>query len=110
GQLDAERRPAPRGLGDLDRALVTLDDRRDDRESEPGAAGLAGARGVGAPEPLEDPVADLRWDALAVVDDRDRGDPARLIDLYGQFDRAAFRGEPDRIGDEVGHDLADFVL
>ena len=46
-----------------------LDDGGDDGEAEAVAARLAGAGGVGAPEALEDLVADLGRDAFAVVDD-----------------------------------------
>ena len=75
--------PAPRGKAtrnvapppgvstDRDRAVQRLDDRRDDRQAEAGAAGLAGSRRVGTPEPLEDLLLDLLGDALAVVDDLD---------------------------------------
>ncbi len=54
-QPDRDRHALPgRALG-VDRAAVGLDDRRDDREAEPGAAPAARPRGVGAVEPLEHP-------------------------------------------------------
>src|SRR5688572_5622549 len=65
----SERRATARRLEHLDGALVGLDDGRDDREPEAAAARAAVARGVGAPEALEDLAADLLGDALAVVDD-----------------------------------------
>src|SRR5215831_11448322 len=40
GNLDHERRAAPRGTVDLDRAVVIGDDALDDREPEPGAVRL----------------------------------------------------------------------
>ena len=49
------------------------DDRGDQGEPEPGAAGGAGARGVAAGEPLEGVVGEAGGQAGAVVVDRDRG-------------------------------------
>src|SRR6478735_6741618 len=94
GKADAERRSATRRLEHLDVAVVVRHDAGDDREAEAAAAGVARARGVGAPEALEDLLAQLRRDALAVVDDRDRAVAARAVDLDDELDRAVIRGEP----------------
>ena len=51
----------------VDRAVVRLDDRSHDRESEPGAARAPRARGVAAGEPLEERADELGRDAGAVV-------------------------------------------
>src|SRR5690606_27139251 len=61
------RAPAGR-LEHLDVSVMLGDDARDDREPEPRSARLARARGVGAPEPLEDLLAQLRGHAGPVVD------------------------------------------
>src|SRR5947207_7966552 len=45
GDLDHERRAAPRGGVHLDRAVVVGDDALDDREPEPGAVRLGGEPG-----------------------------------------------------------------
>ena len=56
-----------------DVAAVRLRDVAHDRETEPGAAGVAAARAVDAVEPLEDPFEIARRDPDAVVahDERD---------------------------------------
>ena len=82
--------PPPGVSSTDDRAVQRLDDRRDDRQPEARAAGLAGARGVGAPEALEDLVADLLGDALAVVGDLDPAHAGRGVDA----DRAARWASP----------------
>ena len=120
----APRHPAPRPAGTatrnvapppgvsltVDGAVQRLDDRGDDRQAEPGAAGLAGARGVGAPEPLEDLLADLLGDALAVVDDLDPAHAGGGVDADAQLDRGVVGGEPARVAEQIRDHLADAVL
>ena len=87
-----------------------LGDRADDRQPEPGTAGGAVARRVGAVEALEDALALIWWDARAVVchDETqtvasDRGDVEadEPVRGGGVLDRVA--GEvAQRLGETVG--------
>ena len=64
-------RPGP--AAHVDGAAVRLDDGRDDRQAEAGAAAAPGARRVAAREPLEDLGLQPLRDAGAVVGDRQHG-------------------------------------
>ena len=68
---EAARRPAAR-FSARTRAAVQLDEVLHDRQPEPGAAGIAGARLVDAVEALEDPRQILVRNARALVRHRDR--------------------------------------
>ena len=66
-QPHGHRRPPPGRARDVDAAPMLLGDRLRDRQAEPGAAGVARARRVGAVEAVEQPVALGLLDAGAVV-------------------------------------------
>src|SRR4051794_5476130 len=88
GKADPEGRPSAGRPEHLEVAVVVGDDAGNDRGTEPAAAGVARARGVRSPDPLEDLLPQLRRDALAVVDDRDDAVAGLALDLDDQLDRA----------------------
>ncbi len=90
-----------------DGAAVSSDDRGDDGQAEAGAtwsAGPAGAGGVGAVEPLEDPGGGLWRDAGSVVLHLDHGGCRSLPDQH--LDGGVIRGVGHGVGDQVGQHLA----
>ena len=94
----------------LDVAVMGAHDRRNDRKAETAAAGGPLPRAIRPPEALEDLPADLRRDALAMVDDGDGGDPFRRVDAHPDLDGTAGGREPQGVADQVSHHLANLVL
>src|SRR3954451_23090055 len=80
GQPDRERGPASRLRPDPDLAAVVLHGVLDDRESEAGAAGVAGAGLIHPEEALEHAVEVFFRDAFALVGHRDLDDAAGVAD------------------------------
>ena len=107
---DAEGGAAAGGVGHLDRSVQRFDHGCHDRQSEARAPGLARARRVGAPEPLEDLLAQLLGHSLAVVDDGDPAHPGLVVDAGGELDRGAGGRVAAGVAEQVGDDLADAVL
>ena len=104
GEPDGERRPTAGRALDVDRAAVQVDERLDDRQSEPGAGAAALVRRA-AEEAIEEPARLLRRDALTGVGDGDR----RLLRVAfeAQRDRAVLGRVEVRVRDEVRDDLTD---
>jgi len=79
------------------------DDRGHDRQAEPRAAAVAGARVLGAGEPLERAALQLRWEAGTVVGDSEHDLLARRDD--GHLDAGAGLGMHSGVGEQVGEHL-----
>src|SRR5258708_39816583 len=84
--------------------MVGLDDRLDDRKSEPGAAAATRSPALGPPEPLEQAVAGIRRQPRAVVADVDQRPLA--FGGNGDLDRRARRCVVDRVAGQVREHLA----
>src|SRR5690606_8144753 len=74
-----------------------------DRQPEPEPAESSSDRGVALLEPIEDVRQQLRPDADARVLDRDLGFGAEVP--HADADRAALRGELDRVPEQIPEDL-----
>ena len=105
GSVTVNLRPIADAALDLDRAAVHVHDRADDREPEPAPAAARLVRPRAAVEALEDVRQLGRLDADARVGHLDPRPVRRR--RHVDRDRAAARRELDRVGDEVGDDLAD---
>ena len=104
GQGDGDRHATSGGGVDGDRATVGVYQCFDDGHAQPGAAGAARPRRIGAEEALEDVRRLLGRHAGAVVADRDR---CRLIGVQpDRGRRARWRVHP-HVGQQVVDDLAD---
>ena len=66
-QKNSEDRASPGGAFDLEKPAMMIEDMFDDGQAEPGAAQLAGARGVDPVEPFGQSGQVLARDALAVI-------------------------------------------
>ena len=103
GQPQREDTALARLARRVDRAAVGGDQMADDGQTEPGASGTAAAGLLRAPEPVEHVRQVLGRDARACVGDRQ--DDLVAVPVRGQRDRAAGRGVPQRVGDQVAERL-----
>ena len=103
-QLDGERRALSlaRTLG-VDGAAVQLDDVPDDREAEPEPAVRPRDAAVGLAEAIEEERAELRGEPRTRVADGDLD--VRVHALEDHLHASVPRREPDRVREQVPHDL-----
>ena len=101
GQAQRERRPAARLRPDGHLAAVVRGDVLDDRQAQPGAAGVARARGVHPVEPLEHALLLGRGDADPLVDDRDLHEVA--VGAHPDADVRRLAGVRDGVVQQVAH-------
>src|SRR3954464_15478106 len=79
-----ERGAAPNRAAGPDAPALHLNQPLDDRQAQPAAAGLAGARLVGAVEALEDLRQLIGWDARASGGDLEHDQGRRMNDQGGR--------------------------
>src|SRR5689334_8957917 len=103
--LDLETASPAQLAASLDPASMLLGDMLDDREPEPGAAGVPRASSIHPIEPLEDARQVSARDPNARV--RDREDGVRVGALDANLDPSAGSCEPDRIVQQVAREKAE---